>query len=258
MISEFSEFAYGYAVTEELIHRYGIVLCGAPYFPTAREEGRRLGYDLRLDSPSMPLFIQFKRTDGMVRRSANEIKDGLFQDPPIYRMKITPRNLSEQHSLLIELNKKEALVFYVAPRFHEWAEFNDYFMNQKVLQHSAFIYPLSIGEMYDDNQHHVAFGPSGRTGYLFSEPYEIDSILGSDDIYSALRQGRGEAFGLDSAIDASIGFMESIVKEYGILTEFPYTDSREDVVIRKFRKASFLARHYFQLHYMIAQFPEGG
>ena len=52
-----SEFSYGYALTDELIHRREININSAPIFPSLYEEGQNGGgYDLFLDRPGLPLF----------------------------------------------------------------------------------------------------------------------------------------------------------------------------------------------------------
>jgi hypothetical protein len=81
MRSGFSEFSYGYAVTEALIYDIGTSIKAAPVFPSLIEEGKQGGgYDLRLDRPGQPLFLQFKLSDYMQGRSnTTEIKRRLFK-----------------------------------------------------------------------------------------------------------------------------------------------------------------------------------
>lgn len=62
----FSEFSYGYAVTEDIVRSSG-PLKAAPAFPSLQEEGSRGGFDVKLDLPASPLFLQFKLSDCMVR-----------------------------------------------------------------------------------------------------------------------------------------------------------------------------------------------
>jgi hypothetical protein len=78
MPAEFSEFSYGFAVTNELINGYRTPLVAAPVFPSLIEEGRTGVADVRLDRPGIPLFLQFKLPDCMLRNSAREIKEGWF------------------------------------------------------------------------------------------------------------------------------------------------------------------------------------
>ena len=76
---QFSEFSYGYCLTEDLIVGQGTLLTAAPVFPSLVEEGQPgFGYDVRLNRPGTPLFLQFKLVHQMVRGTANEAKGGIF------------------------------------------------------------------------------------------------------------------------------------------------------------------------------------
>ena len=67
MKPQISEFSYGYALTDELIHWHGTNLTAAPIFPSLYQEGQvGGGYDLMLQRPGLPLFLQFKLADCMV------------------------------------------------------------------------------------------------------------------------------------------------------------------------------------------------
>jgi hypothetical protein len=102
MKSRFSEFSYGFAITNELV---GLTsLRAAPIFPSLIEEGKQgIGYDVMLDAPGIPLYLQFKRSDLMVRGTAREkraaIANGQWLDVPFHRFPITPVQESSQHLL---------------------------------------------------------------------------------------------------------------------------------------------------------------
>lgn len=68
-----SEFSYGYALTDELVHASGITITGAPVFPSLYSEGQAGGgWDVRIDRPGVPLFLQFKLSDKMKRGNCRE------------------------------------------------------------------------------------------------------------------------------------------------------------------------------------------
>ena len=124
MDAGFSEFSFGYALTEgltESLRSRGYSPASPPRFPSLREEGAS-GYDLELDLPGSSLFLQFKLCKGMVRGSAIEAKEvadgGLGLETPFLRMMLMPAKRSRQHRLLLELEKKGERVFYAAPRFY--------------------------------------------------------------------------------------------------------------------------------------------
>jgi hypothetical protein len=74
---QFSEFSYGYCVTEDLAVGQNMPLTAAPVFPSLVQEGQSgVGYDVRFELPGIPLFLQFKLVDQMVRGNANEAKQG--------------------------------------------------------------------------------------------------------------------------------------------------------------------------------------
>jgi hypothetical protein len=53
----FSEFSYGYALTEELASSTEFGLKVLPIFPSQFAEGK-LGFDVFIDRPGMPLFLR--------------------------------------------------------------------------------------------------------------------------------------------------------------------------------------------------------
>lgn len=171
MIPEISEFSYGFALTNELVG--WMALSTAPVFPSLIEEGKEGGgYDVKLDQPGVPLYLQFKRADYMTRSSASEIKHhGLPLSVPFYRFPITHKNKSFQHTSLVELDDGSNLVFYVAPRFHLISEINQAWQAQDVAARSIFVAPRTIGLIHDDDRHHVSYDT--HRAYFCSEPLEI-------------------------------------------------------------------------------------
>ncbi|GAG33997.1 unnamed protein product, partial [marine sediment metagenome] len=156
-----SEFSYGYALTEELINWHGTQLTAAPLFPSLYQEGQQGGgFDLKLERPGIPLFLQFKLSDCMVRKSAKEIKNGDFS-APCYRMHIRPARHSQQHEMLLDLENRRNEVYYCAPAFHSPEELNDAYLNHLVRDKSLWLRPSVIGPLTDDRDHHVAFQVPG-------------------------------------------------------------------------------------------------
>ena len=77
---DYTEFSFGYAFTENLIRSASTATNGAPFFPNLVQEGQR-GYDVRIDFPGCPLFLQYKLPDLMVRDTAAEISKYSLQVP---------------------------------------------------------------------------------------------------------------------------------------------------------------------------------
>jgi len=162
MDSKFSEFSYGYALTEALARQLG-PLKGAPIFPSLYNEGQvGGGHDLELPTRGTPLFLQFKVSHYLWRTNALEWD---YFGGPYYRMYLRPLRHSDQHILLLDLENAGKRVYYAVPRFHRVDELNDAYQTGNVVGRSAFIRPMSIG-MLDDEQHYVVFERDSRVGYL--------------------------------------------------------------------------------------------
>jgi hypothetical protein len=185
MRSLISEFSYGFALTHELVSALGS-LSAAPVFPSLIEEGRAGGgYDVKLEAPGVPLFLQFKRSDCLSRRSAREIRGGAPLTTPYYRIEITAKADSEQHEMLIDLDQPPNLVFYAAPMFHQKSEFDTAFLSGTVRQQSFFVSPKTIGHFADAGAHHLSF--DGSHCVIMSEPKSIEG-LGAVELEALLRE----------------------------------------------------------------------
>jgi hypothetical protein len=91
MKPDISEFSYGFALTSELIARFGLKRAGAPTFATQQAEAKPGGgWDVRL--PGIPVFLQFKRSDYLKTRRA---KDYARFRSPYYRFKFRARRYSK-------------------------------------------------------------------------------------------------------------------------------------------------------------------
>ena len=183
MTPEISEFSYGFALTNEIVGWAPIT--AAPLFASLIEEGKAGGgYDVKLDMPGVPLYLQFKRADCMTRRSAREIHvHNLPLALPFYRFKITESGKSNQHEMLLALDDgSSCLVFYAAPRFHELAEINAAWNNNLVATRSIFVAPNSIGSL-DEESHHVSYDE--QRAWLCSDPNPI-SFLNSNSLVEQL------------------------------------------------------------------------
>ncbi len=184
MKSLISEFSYGFALTHELVLSLG-TLSAAPIFPSLLQEGGPGGgYDLKLEAPGLPLFLQFKRSDHLSRRTAREIQAGARLSVPFYRFEITGRAQSEQHDMLVGLDVDPNVVLYAAPLFHRKGEFDDAFLGHVVRHRSFYVRPRDIGVFPDDDAHRLSF--DGRRYVVMSEPTEIEGF-GATELEKLLR-----------------------------------------------------------------------
>jgi hypothetical protein len=173
---EISEFSYGFALTSELVRWAD--LSAAPVFPSLiAEGGPGGGFDVKLDRPGAPLYLQFKRSECMLRKSAREWvrvhELGGILSVPFYRFHITEALKSAQHEMLLALDTAPNLVFYAAPKFHRLSEIDLAWHAVAVSTRSVFIAPSEIGSL-DFERHSVAF--DAQRTWVCSEPREIYAL----------------------------------------------------------------------------------
>lgn len=178
MIADFSEFTYGFALTHNLINISHRIVPVAPVFPSLIEEGRvGGGYDMGMEYAGYPLFLQFKLSEYMKK---NNSKEWNVYNAPYYRFAIHPVPTSNQHELLLELERSRRNVYYVAPAFHETGLLNHAFLTSSVASKSVFVRPSVIGSLPDDNKHNVVYQPHSNSGYFCSKPRKIQVVCGDD------------------------------------------------------------------------------
>jgi hypothetical protein len=184
---DFSEFSYGYAVTEELVTEQKSMVLGAPTFPSLLEEGQAGGgYDVKIPLIGSPVFLQFKLSDRLERTNAKEHQNGLMK-VPYYRMHLRPTKNSDQHNLLMSLEASGETVLYIAPEFHLPSELNSHYLDRTVVANSAAFSPLSIGTLPTDGPHYVVFAPGASSSYrCSSQPVEVPKVSLKDGLRSAL------------------------------------------------------------------------
>lgn len=165
-----TEFSYGFCVTQELANSANGVKA-APYFPSLLMEGKPGGgFDVKIGSA---LFMQFKLSDELKRRSAYETKINLLE-PPFFRFWIHRRNRSNQHKLLIDLeNIPGNQVYYIAPLFSTVAKLDEAYASKNVVNQSAMFSPSEIGQLPDDDYHRISFKPNTGLGWFLSEPHKV-------------------------------------------------------------------------------------
>lgn len=179
MTQDYSEFSFGYALTENLVrsHSRSAGPTSAPVFPSLSDEGS-LGYDLELQLPTSVFFLQFKKARVMQTRRAFEVSSyGLPLHPPFMRVPITSLNRSEQHNLLCDLEGRyPSSVYYAASRAMDAAQFNRHYLATAVHLHTAYFTPRSIGRLRDDEPHYVSFNSHENRGWAFSDPRKIEIV----------------------------------------------------------------------------------
>ena len=214
MKPDFSEFSYGYAVTEELVSMHKAAIIAAPLFPSLYKEGKAGGgYDVHIPISGTPVFLQFKLSDRLERTNAKEYRDGLL-GIPYYRMHLRPNKHSDQHNLLLDLEASGETVFYIAPEFHLPAELNSFYLSRTVVSNSAALAPQAIGLLPNDEEHYVVFERGSSVGYRCTdEPVQIGKV----SLYEGLRSALVE-HGVNARRIGEDGLREISDRMLGVLT----------------------------------------
>ncbi|OBP87674.1 hypothetical protein BAE40_24115 [Mesorhizobium loti] len=139
----------------------------------------QLGFDIKLNFPAMPLFFQFKLPELMKRDSAFEIACGQCSGltTPFFRIGLMRRDISKQHALLIDLEKKyPANVYYATPALETVAAFDQAYNAAKVAARSVFFSPREIGLLPDDKLHTIAYDDTLPVGFFCSQPRKVKAL----------------------------------------------------------------------------------
>src|SRR5262245_38282896 len=183
-----SEFSYGFVLTHELVNAYGYLRTDATQVSRG---GRKKGAEDGAGAAprGYPLFLQFKASEYMKRRNAGESK---LVGLPYFRFALNRKTQSNQHQLLIELEKKGYAVFYATPKIHEAVNLNSAFFDCQVVVSSLFVNPCEIGELPDNRPHRVVFSGKSEDVYVCSKPQMLGgAIHGAVSAEAVRRAGFG-------------------------------------------------------------------
>ena len=211
MQPEFSEFSYAFAFTHEYINSLP-GLKAAPSLPSLISEAAK-GYDLKLRFQGHPKFFQFKLASYLDRKSTLHWD---FHLQPHYRIPLRTRARhnqpqgTDQHSLLKQLARIERDVYYIAPRFHRSAEFNDLFLWRQVTKSSVWLPLGNLPIVTTDEAHYITFAKGSHRLFWHSEPMEIEGRFTAEEHY----QGTGDRTTIDENY-----FLELRVRLLAVLRE---------------------------------------
>jgi hypothetical protein len=256
MEATFSEFSYGYALTEEIASGKLGPLVGFPIFPSLYREGRSGGgYDIQLPLLGASLFLQFKLSHYLWRSNAREWAD--FAGP-YYRMYLRPLRHSRQHDLLVALAHKQE-VYYVAPEFHRASELNDAYTSRNVFERSAFFNPLDIGSLPDDDVHYVVFSRPNSVAYLYSEEqrkierfYFGKEFWGIQSLRNSQRKTKIDESFFEEISYQMAGIVRNRIPDFDQLETFQIEVQKKRETLReKAQFAAYLARSIFDAELFI-------
>lgn len=239
-----TEFSYGYCVTQELANGAGPGFKAAPYFPSLYTEGQPGGgFDVQIGSA---LFLQFKLSDELTRRTAKETKKGLLE-PTFFRFWLHRRDRSSQHRMLVELESVAGnQVFYIAPAFADINALDVAYSNGTVVARSAMFSPTDIGLLTDDQYHSVAFRPAEGSGWFLSVPKQVKVHSRRELVESDLIAGVGLSTPEGHAwLSGLVARMKVIIQQNTSrlpnLSRLPHSERGEGAL----EDAAYLARTHF-------------
>ena len=247
----FSEFSYGYALTQELASGKFGSLIAAPVFPSLVREGQAGGgYDIYLPFAGVPLFLQFKLSHYLHR--SNSLEWGQYFSP-YYRMYLRPLRYSDQHNLLVDLEKAGNQVYYVAPEFHTVEELNDAYVSRNVYYRSAFFTPVDIGILPTIDRHYLTFNSSNTDAFLWSrEPKKLKQLHSSKDFENMLMKHVGEKSSkidnltFEHLTDGMVEILDNRAMKTDRLKQFQLQIKSQKERIRETSNfAAYLARLFF-------------
>lgn len=170
-----SEFSFGYGVTDETRQLLGSVgWQSAPFLPSLIHE-KEVGFDVAFSKPGAVLMLQFKLGDELRRfhrtTPAQSIPD---LDRPFWRFRVDTGE--HQFNRLWSFEVLGAEVYYVAPRFSDWAKYENLFQAGKVLESCLLITPVEIRNAIAGaaGEHRIVYDRTRR--YVCSEPTQTPDI----------------------------------------------------------------------------------
>jgi len=253
---QFSEFSYGYCLTEDLVVGQGTPITAAPIFPSLVQEGQAgMGYDVAFARPGIPLFLQFKLVHQMLRGTANEVKKGHFQ-VPFYRMHLRSKKISDQHESLVSLEQAGNEVFYVAPGFHTTADLNTNYAQRRVWARSFKIKPSRIGSLPDEKAHHVTFRqPTGKWKFYSDDPTKEGKGMRTEEIIAAIESKiaeRGKRNLRDQVEELDVSLTAIVNARNRERNSRQRLDIRELIDRDPLHRVAYLARQFFDCQILFA------
>ncbi len=186
--AQFSEFSYGYALTDNILH------CGFPYtpqapvFPSLIAEGSSGGFDVRIPLYPVPMFLQFK-VPQIMRRASGKMPRTFF--PPYLRMHLRTRR-PNQHQLLLDWEGSGHITRYATPDFWRTRELDESFSKGSVHLQSYYIRPGSLGPL-EEKPHCLAYRQGRDEFWICSEPKKLEGHFAAEVFAREIGRGIAEA-----------------------------------------------------------------
>ncbi len=195
-----SEFSYGYGVTRETelrLAREGIR--AVPFLPSLVHE-KQVGFDVAFGQAGAVLMLQFKLGQSLERFHRGAFTGAIPKlARPFCRFSVDTAEPDGQFETLLKAEQDGAEVYYVAPRFTDWPQYEAFFEQRRVLDNSLLVRPSWVRSALDsqgapDGPHRIVY--DRRNVHVCSEPARIPEMSGDEAvarIAAIVRQKRESA-----------------------------------------------------------------
>lgn len=131
------------------------------------------------------LFLQYKRSKKLQDKRAKTEQWNAYCSE-FFRFKVRTANKGgdmEQHELLCRYADGGTPVYYVAPEFVDWMDYQRYAQNETVIDNSVFIDCKTAPRPTDTDRHYICQHPADSVALFFSEePDRIRTVRGGQSL----------------------------------------------------------------------------
>jgi hypothetical protein len=211
MKPEITDIAYSTALTFELVTQYGVMILGAPIFPSLQKEAV---YKTDMNTRGVLLFMQYKLSERIVGTASSLKEDWGI---PYYRFLIHPKYKNKRHELLLNLEKLTNMVYYIAPGFHTRSELYESLMHKTLLTNSTFWSPKAIGDLpIKTNSTTLSYKRGMHYGILEPGKRKIDGVISGEMLRNVINNrfetNQSEVYGNERFVALGDQMLENYLK----------------------------------------------
>lgn len=205
---------------------------GAPFFPNLVQEGK-LGYDVRIEMPAIPIILQFKIPEILKTSAAREISKLALPgiSSPFFRMPMMKKNRYNQHNALVKIEKDlPGSVYYATPCLDNNEAFHNSYDNVNVHLDTAYFSPREIGKINDNQKHSIAYMKNSNFGWFCSDPKRIKIHKFNEFSESAHEKFQEKRF---MGFFESISLVDRVIRDSWQESIYRLDDDADDDVIER-------------------------
>lgn len=245
-----STFQFGFLL--EFVSTNWNFISGVPVIPSTRIEAKVGGWDAKIPMRGIDYYYQFKMPYYFKRKSKRIC---MSQSMPCFMFEIYDKQQFKQHNDLCRIaNSLNNLVFYVAPKFKSYNEYEHSFYSSTIINNSKFI-PLSQCTPYSgtstNSKHYISYDVHSSSQFLqCSDPKKgigydgesakeiiINSMLANStelspdyfrarlDVVQTITEDRRKADNIFINDDIAVYYFKYMLLNFGLITVIIGTDS---------------------------------